>query len=172
MKCAEMASKLLARGAMTTTLPLKMAARTSAPWSVDSFVVDQRHNSVIQYAEMGSLLVSKSATIVTPSAGMVAAAAVQKSLDGTALPQNALPQNADRSVMLDIAGWMVVSACSAPPAHTKQSQGLQYVMLARRILMLRWGAQPWLPARVSLGRRGLLVASHRVCGMRCLPGEF
>jgi len=110
MKCAEMASKLLARGAMTTTLPLKMAARTSAPWSVDSFVVDQHHNFVIQYAKMGSLLVSKSATIATPSAGMVAAAAVQKSLDGAALPQNALPQNADRSVMSGIAGWMAASA--------------------------------------------------------------
>jgi hypothetical protein len=96
MKCAAMTSKLQARDVMTATLSPETGARTSAPWSAGTFVMHQHHNPAIQYVEMGSLLATKAAMITTPSAGMVAAASVPRSLDGTAPP----PRNADEPAVL------------------------------------------------------------------------
>mmetsp|Transcript_81579 Transcript_81579/g.132225 ORF Transcript_81579/g.132225 Transcript_81579/m.132225 type:complete len:361 (-) Transcript_81579:183-1265(-) len=84
------------RLATTATLPQVTGARTSALWSAGSCVVDQHHNSATPYAEMGSLLVTRSAMITTPSAGMAATAPVPRSLDGTAPP----PRNVDKLAVL------------------------------------------------------------------------
>jgi len=58
-------SQLLARNAMTATLPLVTGVRTSVPWSADLFAMYQSLKAALQRAEMEFLRVTRSATTAT-----------------------------------------------------------------------------------------------------------
>jgi len=101
LKCAETASKRLARDVMTATLLLVTGARTCAPKSVGLIAMPQSPKSVFQSAETGSVLVTRRATTATLPMAMAAAAVVMpQSLDGSATPQRIAKKQAVNSVRL------------------------------------------------------------------------
>jgi len=132
------------RLATTATLPQVTGARTNVLWSAGSCVMDQHHNSVTPYAEMGSLLVTRSVTITTQSAEMAAAAPVPRSLDGTASP----PRNADKLAVLQ-------------SVETARKLGPSVVMMAT--LCLEMGVRTHAPWNVGTTATILMVQIKPPC---------
>jgi len=88
LKCAETASKRLARDVMMATLSLGTGARIIAGLSAALFAMPQSPKSVFQSAETESVPVTRRAMTATPPMTMVATAAVTpQSLDGSATPR-------------------------------------------------------------------------------------
>jgi hypothetical protein len=88
LKCAEIASKRLARDVMMETLPLVTGARTCAALSVALFAMRQSPKSVSQSAETESVPVTRHVMTATLLMTMVATATVTpQSLDGSAKPR-------------------------------------------------------------------------------------
>jgi len=93
LKCAEIASKHLARDVMMATLPLGTGARIIAALSAALFAMPQSPKSVFQSAETESVPVTRRAMTATLPMMMVATAAVTPlSQDGSATPR----QNANK----------------------------------------------------------------------------